>query len=108
MGLRTTGAFAAAGASRGTGADTSAAAPPSASIFGALQTLPERARGQRAPKRTKKESRPRKRPEAADDEAVINPRLNRTIRKQQQKDGKKKRRAASRMLAPFVEGQMQH
>ena len=30
------------------------------------------------------------------------------IRKQQQKDGKKKRRAASRMLAPFVEGQMQH
>lgn len=108
MGLRTTGAFAAAGASRGTGADTSAAAPPSASIFGALQTLPERARGQRAPKRAKKESRPRKRPEAADDEAVINPRLNRTIRKQQQKDGKKKRRAASRMLAPFVEGQMQH
>ena len=59
-------------------------------------------------RRAKKESRPRKRPEAADDEAVINPRLNRTIRKQQQKDGKKKRRAASRMLAPFVEGQMQH
>lgn len=75
------------------------------SVFGALQTLAERAQGQRAPKRGKKLPKAPKKKVGVDEEEKYNPQLNRGIRKRQQADKKKLRREVTRSIAPFLEAQ---